>query len=146
MLTLQNEILTSIQNVWFVALLFLMTVIEIVPLRINPWTRIFKLIGRAMNGEIMIEVKELRDEVSSLRKEIDEDKANACRTRILRFYDELAHDIKHSKEHFDQTLIDINTYEAFCDNHPDFKNNIACMAIKRIKDTYDQCGKDNTFL
>ena len=51
--TLQNEILTSIQNVWFVALLFLMTVIEIVPLRINPWTSIFKLIGRVMNGEIM---------------------------------------------------------------------------------------------
>ena len=74
MLTLQNEILTSIQNVWFVALLFLMTVIEIVPLRINPWTRIFKLIGRAMNGEMIKEVKELRGEVSSLRKEIDEDK------------------------------------------------------------------------
>ena len=108
MLTLQNEIITSIQNVWFVALLFLMTVIEIVPLRINPWTRIFKLIGRAMNGEMIKEVKELRDEVSSLRKEIDEDKANACRTRILRFYDELAHDVRHSKEHFDQTLNEIH--------------------------------------
>lgn len=141
-----EQILMIVQNGWFGWLFLVMTLIEFSPIKIDPWTFLLKLIGKAMNGDLINEVKELRCDVSSLRKEIDEDKANACRTRILRFYDELAHDVKHSKEHFDQTLNDINTYEIFCDNHPDFKNNIACMAIKRIKDTYDQCGKDNTFL
>lgn len=140
------DALTIIQNGWIVWAALAMTLIEISPIKIDPWSFIFTLIGRAVNGDLIAEMKELRRDVSSLRKEIDEDKANACRTRILRFYDEIAHDVKHSKEHFDQTLIDINTYETFCDNHPDFKNNIASMAIKRIKDTYDQCGKDNTFL
>lgn len=140
------EVLTVIQNGWVGWLALAMTLIQISPIKIDPWTFLLKLIGGAMNGDLIKEVKELRCDVLSLRKEIDEDKANACRTRILRFYDEIAHDVRHSKEHFDQTLMDINTYEVFCDHHPDFKNNIASMAIKRIKETYDQCGKDNTFL
>ena len=83
-----EQILMIIQNGWFGWLFLVMTLIEISPIKIDPWTFLLKLIGKAMNGDLIDEVKELRCDVSSLRKEIDEDKANACRTRILRFYDE----------------------------------------------------------
>lgn len=140
------EILTIIQNGWVGWLALVMTLIQIAPIKINPWTFLLKLIGKAMNGEIIKQMENLREEFVKLKSEIDEDKANACRTRILRFNDELMHDVHHSKEHFDQTLIDITTYENYCETHKGYKNNIAAMAIERIKNTYEQCVKDGSFL
>ena len=45
-------------------------------------------------------------------------------------------DIKHSKEYFAQQLQDIDTYEAYCQTHPKFKNSYAEAAIEHIRSTY----------
>ena len=127
-------------------LFIIMTVFQIAPIKINPWSCLAKRIGKAINGEIIVKVDKLGEDLHSLRSECDQREANSCRTRILRFNDEVAHDVHHSKEHFDQTLLDITTYENYCDSHPGYKNNIAAMAIERIKDTYEQCGKEGSFL
>ena len=34
-------------------LLILMTLVQIAPIKINPWSAIAKLIGRAINGEVL---------------------------------------------------------------------------------------------
>lgn len=43
-----------------------------------------------------------------------------ARIRILRFSDELRHNVNNidyfSKDHFDQVMIDIDIYEAYCLN------------------------------
>lgn len=66
--------------------------------------------------------------------------------RILHFNDELLHGIKHSKEHFDQTLSDITEYDSYCAKHPDFKNQITIHATKNILQTYDKCTAEASFL
>lgn len=60
--------------------------------------------------------------------------------------DELLHGIKHSKEHFDQTLSDITEYDSYCAKHPDFKNQITIHATKNILQTYDKCTAEASFL
>lgn len=141
-----SNILTSIQNGWWAIVLAGLTLIQIAPIQINPWSFVAKKIGRAINGEIITKVDRLSDDITSLRAECDEREADSCRTRILRFNDELSHDVTHSKEHFDQTLLDITKYETYCNSHPGYKNNIAALAIDRIKQTYIKCEKDSTFL
>ncbi len=84
--------------------------------------------------------------LNELAKMIAENEATTCRYRILRFNDEILHDQKHTKEHFDQILDDITRYEQFCTDHPDYENNKAVMAIKNIKRVYEKCSDDNTFL
>lgn len=81
-----------------------------------------------------------------LRKTISEHEATTCRYRILRFNDEILHDQKHSKEHFDQILEDITRYEKFCDEHPEYENNKAVLAIENIKRVYKKCSDESTFL
>ena len=126
--------------------LILMTLIQITPIKINPWSWLARIIGRAINGEVLEKVNNLSEDVKALKDEDAEQWASLSRSHILRFGDELLHGVPHSKEHFDQILIDISKYESYCDEHQDYKNNIANATIKQIKNTYQKCLEDNKFL
>lgn len=95
-----------------------------------------------LNGKM----DEVNKTVNELRIENSETKATTYRYRILRFDDEIRHGTKHSKEHFDQIIEDIDEYEEYCDKHPDYKNNKAVLAIENIKRVYQNCVEEHTFL
>lgn len=63
-------------------------------------------------------------------------KAIQARTHILRFSDELRNNLYHSKDYFAQTILDIDVYEAYCRDHPEFSNGLTVMASEYIKDEY----------
>ena len=126
--------------------LILMTLVQITPIKINPWSWIGKMIGRAINGEVLDKVDTLANDVRELKDEDAEQWASLSRSHILRFGDELLHGVPHSKEHFDQILLDISKYEEYCDEHPNYKNNIANATIKQIKNTYQKCLENNKCL
>ena len=140
-MTLQ-QILTGSGGVILIAL----TLIQIMPVKIDPWSRIAKIIGRAINGEVIDKVDELGESLQLLRDESEEREAITCRTRILRFGDEIIHGTEHTKEHFDQILADIDYYEQYCGAHPKFRNNKAVATIERIKAVYQKCLRENLFL
>ena len=75
-----------------------------------------------------------------------EREAKDARIRILRFGDECSHEVRHSREHFEQVIEDVDAYETYCRNHPEFKNNKAVMTIKIIKDTYQLRLVNNDFI
>lgn len=79
-------------------------------------------------------------------KEDEEDSIRNRRTRILRFYDEMCEGKKHSESHFLDILDDIDVYEAYCDAHPNYKNNRGKAAMKYISDTYDKIKVKGGFL
>ena len=87
------------------------------------------------------QIIEVKKSICKLGERINENQAVLARTHILRFDDELLNDIKHSKEYFSQTLQDIDVYEAFCMDHPNFKNSYATAAINHIRSTYDDLLK-----
>ena len=126
--------------------LILMTLVQITPIKLNPWSWVGRMIGRAINGEVLDKVNTLANDVRELKDEDAEQWASLSRSHILRFGDELLHGVPHSKEHFDQILLDISKYEEYCDDHPNYKNNIANATIKQIKNTYQKCLEDNNFL
>ena len=119
-----------------------MSLVEVSPIKINPWS----WIGKVLNKDILNKLEIVEQNVAEVKREVWESSAVTSRYRILRFDDEILHDIKHSKEHFDQILLDIDVYEKFCEEHPDFKNNLAVMAIKHIKEIYSKCSRENSFL
>ena len=82
------------------------------------------------------ELKGIKSAIETLSDKVDRNQAILARTHILRFDDELINGIDHSKEYFSQQLQDIDTYEAYCKLHPDFKNNYAVIASEHIKKVY----------
>lgn len=131
-------------------LLVVMTVIQITPIKINPWSWIARKIGRAINGEMVDELKEqidiLKADIQDLRAECDEREATLCRTHILNFGDEILHDVRHSKERFEQILRDITTYQNYCESHPGYLNNVADATMDKIIQTYKDCLDNHDFL
>lgn len=124
----------------------LSTLIELSPIKINPWSWIAKMIGRAINGEMIAKIDKINDDLIKFKEVIDERNAELLRNHILRFGDELLHGIKHSKEHFDQILVDITNYNDYCDTHPNFKNDMTRLTTEYIKKTYQECMDKHSFL
>lgn len=95
---------------------------------------------------VSAEVAEIRKDVHELGNALAEDRATNARIRILRFSDEVRHGVLHSKESFDQVNLDIDTYHRYCEDHPEYKNNRAVMAIANIQRVYAKCLENNGFL
>lgn len=127
-------------------LLAVLTVIQIAPIKINPWSALAKAIGRAINGEVIAKVDQLERDLVRMKAAQEERDAINCRSRILHFGDETIHGVRHTKEHFDQILRDITTYEQYCDDHPNFENNTTVLTSQRIKNIYEDCLKTADFL
>ena len=128
------------------ALIIILTLLQIAPIKIDPWSQIAKAVGRAINGEVIVMVGQLKNDLQSLQNACDEREAIACRIRILRFGEEIMRNIRHTKEHFNQILTDIKYYEDYCEAHPGFRNNIAAATIEMIKSVYQKCLRENSFL
>lgn len=133
---------------WFGAgaIIILLSLIQIAPIKVNPWTAVAKAIGRAINGETIEKLDAMSKLIENNKNEDDERWASLKRSNILKFGDELRRGVGHSKEHFDQILRDITDYETYCRNHPNYMNDRAHTTIKLIEDTYKNCLKNNSFL
>lgn len=116
--------------------------IEITPVKINPISALLRWVGKQINKELMDKVNTLETKVGALEKSDVID----CRVRILTFADEIRRGVRHSKETFDQVLSDIDTYERYCTEHPDFMNNKTVAAKAKILDVYSECMDNNDFL
>ena len=94
-------------------------------------------------GSVKAELEKTRKE---LKGDILEESVVQSRVRILRFADELGCDIKHSKDHFDQTMEDIARYTDYCEKHPEFKNDITNTSIELIRESFKERMKKHDFL
>ena len=91
-------------------------------------------------------ISNLDKKIDKLQCSSDQGMAYTWRYRILRFDDEIRHGEKHSKEHFDQIIEDIDKYEDYCRDHPEFPNSKVVFAIRNIKNVYQKCTDQCTFL
>lgn len=76
----------------------------------------------------------------------DAQTASLWRTQILRFNDELLHDRRHTKEHFDEMLDTVHDYEDYCQKHKNFPNGKCVHAIDNINRVYDELMESHDFL
>lgn len=114
-----------------------------------PWFRdliralIDKLTGTSSTKQSLANISaDLADE----RENRMQSEAKICRSRVIRFNDELLNGMHHSKSMFDTILIDCSDYEKYCSSHPHFRNSVATEAIENIKRTYRKCEEEHDFL
>lgn len=133
-------------------LVVLMTLVEVTPLKINPWSAIGKVLaaigralGRVLNGAVIEKLDKMEAAQTETRRLLDEhirvdDERNADlhRAYILRFNMELRRGMQHTDEDFNGILYNIKCYEQYCKDHPEYQNNRAVHAIKHIENVYDE--------
>lgn len=91
-------------------------------------------------------IDKIMEIVTEVSNRVDTTNATNARTRILRFDDELINGVHHSKEYFQQTLEEIDTYEEYCDRHPKYKNNACILAIEHIRRVYTKLLDEGGFI
>lgn len=142
--------MTQVGNIMEAAMIgftvILAGMIKIPPLEINFWGWLGKQVGKAINGELEEKIDKLTDDLESFKNQEELENMRQARQRILRFSDEILFDQKHSKEHFDEILEDIDLYEKYCHEHENYENNRAELAIASIREIYKECLKDHSFL
>lgn len=121
-------------------LFLLLTLVQLAPIKVNPWSWLAKTIGKAM-GIAAIE-KKLDEHIAT----DDKRDADSHRVKILQFNNELLRSIDHTKEEFIEVLAEIDAYERFCNDHPDYPNNRAALAIENIRENYRERLKKHDFL
>lgn len=123
----------------------LLTLLQIAPIKINPWSKIAKAIGRAINAEVLEEQKAIRARLEAHIQAADERNADMWRANILRFNSELIRRLPHTKEDFNNIFLDIDDYETYCRDNPAYKNSRAVHAIANIGRVYDERLKKHDF-
>lgn len=129
-----------------IALGLLLSLIQIAPLKLDPWSALFGWIGRKMTGDLSRKIDALEKKLDGLEQKEDRRDAVNKRVRILRFEDELQSDARHSKDSFDQVLSDITDYDQYCAAHPEFRNNQTSATVEHIKKVYSERLERRDFL
>lgn len=131
----------------------LLSLIQIAPIKVNPWSWIAKHVGRAINGEVMKKQDDQQKAIETIQSELDSMKkcsarkrADEARNRILRFDDELRRHVDHSLEFFEQAIADCDFYEEYCNGNKKYPNGKADSAIRNIRKTYDEVKEHNAFI
>lgn len=124
----------------------LLTLVQIAPIKVNPWSAIAKAIGRAVNADVLRELDTVTQKLDTHIRVDDERNADSYRTRILQFNNELLREIMHTREDFIEILAVIDDYESYCRDHEDYKNNRATCAIENIKRVYMDRLQKHDFL
>lgn len=135
------------------AVIILLSLVEIAPIKINPWSAIMKFLGSRMNADLTARLDTMQQRLEEMQKKLDEHvvtdddrEARSQRTQILRFNDELIHGVRHTKEHFDEMQVVIHDYGTYCGTHKDFPNGRCVHAIANINRVYDELLESHDFL
>ena len=119
---------------WANAALAGLSLIQISPIKINPWDAILGWLGRKLNGK---ELSILQGEMTDLKANVNGMWVSARRHGILTFARELRAGIEHSTDEWSNVLSQIDEYEVYCE-----KNHIANGVVKQdsifINNMYQQ--------
>ena len=110
------------------AILLLLSLIQISPVRLDPWDRIFAWVGGKLNGNLQKQVREIW--------------INMHRQAILQFARECRAGQEHSEEEWSHILNVADEYEQYCQ-----KNSVINGVVKQdtlyIRQLYQELSRDH---
>ena len=107
-------------------LIILLTLIQISPIKINPWDSLEKKLDKHIAESAERDLKDTR-------------------AQILAFCNSCMNGTRHSKEQFDFIIKQCDDYETYIAEN-DIRNGVIESAMKEIRRLYDKCIQNNSFL
>ena len=142
-------------------LFIILSVIEITPIKVNPWGKIIGGIGKIFNQDIQKGIADLKQDVKDLRQETnnmvldlhesiniiesDQREVRLRRESILDVASAVANGRNYTKEQYEQMLRECDDYENYCEKKQ-IKNSVAEASIGIIINTYQEHLAHNDFL
>ena len=123
---------------WALAALFvLLSLIQVSPLKLNPWDNIFAWIGKKMNGATEKRLQEVEKQVSDMW-------INNHRQCILTFARECRSDISHSSDEWSNVLNVAEEYEQYVEEKH-ITNGIINQDTQYLRKLYQELSMEHKF-
>lgn len=141
---------------WLVVAL---TIVQIAPIKINPWSFIFKIFYKFICwisrislaplivkiDEINVKVDTMQSEINVVKKEFEIKNANDWRWDILDFFNSARNGRPHSKEEWEHAIDQVKKYERHVELH-EIDNGVLEEASKWLRTKYQEHLMKNDFL
>lgn len=137
-----------------ICLVFLiaLTLLQISPIKINPWSAILKWLGKQLNTDVLVKMDALEKRIDAVEegqkehiRESKEDELKTRRARIIDFGSSILRGVNYHKEKFDFMINECDSYEEYCKKN-DIKNGVATASISEIRRIYQEHLRNADFL
>lgn len=102
-----QQFLQWITNHPLTGLIIFTGLIQIVPIKINPWSALFKMISKAITGDACSKIDGLIDKVEKIDADVKTNEKDRIRWEILDFANSCRNNRKHTKDEY-QHIIALN--------------------------------------
>lgn len=150
-MTMQQILEWCGQNI-IAVLVGLSALIQFTPIKINPWTALFKWIGNKANEDLRNQIGGLNEKINNLSKDIDtlgkqrkEDEKDRIRWEILDFANSCRNGRRHTKDEY-LHIIELNDKYKKLLKETNDKNGVFEVEYEYIKELYKERQEKNDFL
>lgn len=120
--------------------------IQVTPaIKLNPFTEMFRLIGKWVNAEVLQRITGLEERADQQRKSIDENEMDRIRWEVLDFANACRNHIKHTKDEFQHIIAITEKYHKLLAKYGG-ENGVFDEEYAYIIDIYRECQRSNSFL
>lgn len=126
-------------------ILFLMTIVQVAPIKVNPWDKILTWLGNHMNADIVKRVDVIEAKLDEHIRESSDEMIRKVRADILDFGNACMNGRKHTKEEFDFVISECDQYEKHIEKTQS-RNGVATATIAEIRRLYKKGLHENSFL
>lgn len=129
----------------FLIILLATTLIQVAPIRINPWGALFRWVGRQINKEVMDKIDQIETRLDNHIQESESSELRTRRASILDFSSSIIRGVNYHKEKFEFMIAECDSYEKYCTENK-IKNGVAEASIAEIRRVYSEHLHHNDFL
>lgn len=140
-----KNILHFIENNPYIVVIGATCIIQIAPIEINPWTKLFRWMGKQINEELEKKVNALEKKFDSFNDEISDERVQNKRWHILNFTNSCRQKILHTKEEWDHCLEELRWYEKYCEDN-DIPNGVIEESAAWLRRRYKEHLDNHDFL
>lgn len=94
------EIISWAQNNLGWLIVILTSIIQISPIKLNPWTSIFKWIGQAINGDVVKRLDKIDARIDEQEKNMNNNEKDRIRWEVLEFANSCKNGRKHTQDEY----------------------------------------------
>ncbi len=116
-------------------LVLILSLVQVSPIKINPWSAIFSWIGSKLNKSMIERLDKLEDKLDEHVIESVNEKIDNVRYEIISSASRLHRDEELTSENINRLMSKCDWYEKYCDENK-IPNGVAVESIETIRSEY----------
>ena len=121
-----------------------LTIIQIVPIRLDPWTYLLKWVGSVINGGVKAQIADIDHKIDSNQRMVEEERAEDMRWDIREFAEGCKHGEHHTKEEWRHIVAQMERYEDYVTKYG-ISNGVIKEETKYLRKLYEERNNKNDF-